>query len=140
MQSARCQGLGLREPSPCSLGLNGVREREAQMYNCRLFCLLFLNGVETVSRKLQEKRSSANRLRLSQFCERPCRFSASPPWGIDGAAVRVQSYQPIVPTSLCQSQQQLPHPFYEQTPSWAGSLSVLGGPGQILQPGPNCSL
>ena len=66
-------GLGLREPSPRSLGLRGA-EKEPLKHTAvgfSVYCSLKA-GVGIVFRKPWGQCSSANGLRLSQFCEHPC--------------------------------------------------------------------
>lgn len=52
-------------------GVQRVRERDAQSHYCRFPVYRLWKAEWTFSRKLQEKCSCANRLRVLQFCEHP---------------------------------------------------------------------
>lgn len=94
-----------RQPGP-----ERIRAREAQRHSCRLFCLLFLEGAKTVS-KTPGTEQQCTWVEAVNSCVSFPAASVHPPWGTRRAAViRAHTCSHTLPASLCQSQQQLPHP------------------------------
>ena len=88
-----------------------VGGRDAQTYNCRLCCLLFLDAVETVSRR-QEGCRRANSGGCHSYMSIP--VGSEHPYHGDqwGCCHQSLHFSHIHPTSLPQSQRQLLHPFH----------------------------